>query len=132
MPSLTTSASQLCALLQTACARRDAGGYGTASQLKDTHNMVLTFMGILTQFGLWSLRPNNHRRATFYNFWGGKATRPQQFRQRLGEDLRQLTQLLADGTITPHIAARIPLTEASRAMTLAESRTTHGKIVLAP
>ncbi len=94
--------------------------------------MVLTFVGILTRFGLWSLRPNHHRRASFYNFWAGKLTRPQQFRQRLADDRRHLTQLLADGTITAHIAARMPLTEAGQAMALAESRTVHGKIVLTP
>ena len=107
-------------------------GYGTASQLDDTNNMILTFVGIIVRFGLWTLQPNHGRRATFYNFWGGKITRPRRFRQRLADDLHQLTQLLADGEITPHIAARLPLAEAARAMALAESRTVHGKIVLTP
>ena len=40
--------------------------------------------------------------------------------------------LLAQGAITPHVAARIPLAEASRAMTLAESKTVYGKVVLVP
>lgn len=106
--------------------------YGTASQLNDTNNIAVTFIGLLSRFGLWSLQPNHGRRALFYNFWGGKTTRPKQFRQRLSDDLHHLIKLLAQGAITPSIAARIHLTEASRAMTLAESRTTHGKVVLIP
>jgi NADPH2:quinone reductase len=108
-------------------------GYGTASsQREDTGNMILTFAGILARFGLWTLQPNHGRRALFYNFWSGKRIRPQRFRRHLAADLTSLTQLLAAGIITPYIAARIPLSEASRAMTLADSRTVHGKVVLLP
>jgi hypothetical protein len=38
--------------------------------------MILAFTGILARFGLWTLQPNRGRRATFYNFWSGKITRP--------------------------------------------------------
>jgi NADPH2:quinone reductase len=107
-------------------------GYGTASQLDDTNNMILAFAGILTRFGLWTLQPNHGRRALFYNFWGGKHIRPERFRRHLAADLTSLTQLLAAGVITPYIASRIPLPEASRAMRLADSRTAHGKVVLLP
>lgn len=41
-------------------------------------------------------------------------------------------ELLAAGTITPHIAARLPLTEASQALRLAGARAAHGKVVLLP
>jgi NADPH2:quinone reductase len=41
-------------------------------------------------------------------------------------------RLLADGVLTPQIAARIPLSDAAGALTLAESRTTAGKVVLIP
>jgi len=41
-------------------------------------------------------------------------------------------ELVADGTITPPIAARIPLVEVTRAMELAESHTVLGKVVLVP
>jgi NADPH:quinone reductase-like Zn-dependent oxidoreductase len=44
--------------------------YGTASQLDDTGNMILTFTGIFGHFGLWSLPPSRGRRAVSYNFWG--------------------------------------------------------------
>ncbi|AXC15066.1 hypothetical protein ACPOL_5822 [Acidisarcina polymorpha] len=43
-----------------------------------------------------------------------------------------MCDLLAKGAINPPIAARFPLAEASAAMTLAESRTVQGKVVLLP
>lgn len=107
-------------------------GYSTASQRDDTNNQILTFAGILARFGLWSLQPNHGRRALFYNFWAGKATRPARFRERLSHDLQSVLQLLANDTITAHIAARLTLTDATQAMILAESRTTQGKIILTP
>jgi NADPH2:quinone reductase len=75
--------------------------------------------------------PNSHRVA-FYNFWGGRLVRPSAFRRRFREDLEQLLQLLAQGAITPAIAARFPLSEARAAMQLAESHTVRGKVVLVP
>jgi NADPH:quinone reductase-like Zn-dependent oxidoreductase len=105
--------------------------YGTASQLDDTNNMILTFLGILTRFSLWSLAPNG-RRASFYNFWGGKIVRPKRFHDRLASDLTQVLHMVADGTVSTHIAARLPLTAASKALSLAGSGTVSGKIVLTP
>ena len=40
--------------------------------------------------------------------------------------------LLADGALTAHIAARLPLSDAAAALQLAESRTVFGKVVLVP
>ena len=40
--------------------------------------------------------------------------------------------MLAEGVLTPKVAATFPLTEAAAAFELAESRTTTGKIVLLP
>jgi NADPH:quinone reductase-like Zn-dependent oxidoreductase len=105
--------------------------YGTASQLDDTNNMILTFLGILTRFSLWSLVPNG-RRATFYNFWGGKIIRPKRFHDRLASDLAHVLHMVAEGTVTTHIAARLPLAQASKALSLAGSGTVSGKIVLTP
>jgi len=68
----------------------------------------------------------------FYNLWGGKQTRPQQFRQHLAADLTEVVALLADGAITPQVAARYPLADVSDAVSLAESRTVRGKVVLGP
>jgi NADPH2:quinone reductase len=107
-------------------------GYGIASRRDDTDNQILTFLGILAQFGFWSVAPNHGRRATFYNFWGGKMTRPKRFRERLSADLNSVLAHARTGTLTPYVAARIPLAQASRALVLAESRTTQGKIVITP
>ena len=39
---------------------------------------------------------------------------------------------MADGALTPQIAARIPLADAAAALALAESRTVLGKVVIVP
>jgi NADPH2:quinone reductase len=105
--------------------------YGTASQRDDTNNIALTFIGLYARLGLWSLLPNG-RRALFYNFWGGKLVRPERFRRRLASDLTSVLALLRDGAITPQVAAQFVLRDAAAAMTLAESRTVRGKVVLVP
>jgi len=48
------------------------------------------------------------------------------------EDLTAVFGLLADGVLTPQVAARFPLTQAPEAMNLAESRTVLGKVILEP
>jgi NADPH:quinone reductase-like Zn-dependent oxidoreductase len=105
--------------------------YGTASQRDDTSNVLATGMGVYCRLAVWSLMPNG-RRALFYNFWAGKVISPKRFWQRLASDLSSVFSLLANGAITPHVAARMPLAEAGAAMSLAESRTAYGKVVLIP
>jgi NADPH2:quinone reductase len=105
--------------------------YGTAAQRDETNNVLLTFLGLYGRLELWSLLPNG-RRALFYNFWAGKTIRAAAFRQRLAADLTSVLSLAAQGAIIPQVAARIPISEAGRAMTLAESKTTYGKVVLVP
>jgi NADPH:quinone reductase-like Zn-dependent oxidoreductase len=105
--------------------------YGMAAQRDDTSNMLVTFLGVNGRLGMWSLAPNG-RRALFYNFWAGKYIRPKRFWLRLASDLTSVFSLLAEGAITPHVAACMPLAEAGTAMTLAESRTAYGKVVLIP
>jgi NADPH:quinone reductase-like Zn-dependent oxidoreductase len=105
--------------------------YGTASQRDDTGNVLAAGMGIYTRLGVWSLIPNG-RRAIFYNFWGGRVISPKRFWGRLAADLSSVFSLLAEGAITPHVAARMPLAEAGAALSLAESRTAYGKVVLIP
>lgn len=105
--------------------------YGNAVMLNRAGSMVSAFMVLLSQLTLWNLLPNSHS-ASFYNFWGGNRIAPKAFRARLREDLTILFGLLASGAINPPIAARFPLTEASAAMVLAESRTVQGKVVLIP
>ena len=106
-------------------------GYGTATQLEDTDNQIVTFVALIAKFAGWSLMPNG-RRASFYDFWGGKHTGPKAFRERLAADLTSVLALLEQGTISARVAARLPLREAAKAMTLAESRTVRGKVVLVP
>jgi NADPH:quinone reductase-like Zn-dependent oxidoreductase len=105
--------------------------YGNAALLNGTRSMVAVFMALLSQLTCWNLLPNSHD-AGFYNFWGGSRITPNAFRTRLREDLTSLLNLLSKGAITPSIAARFPLTDASAAMVLAESRTVFGKVVLMP
>jgi NADPH2:quinone reductase len=105
--------------------------YGNAAILNGPASMISVFMRFLSQLMWWNLVPNSHY-ATFYNFWGGSRIGPKQFRARLREDLRALLDLLVRGAINPPIAARFPLTDASAAMVLAESRTVQGKVVLIP
>ena len=62
--------------------------YGTAGRLDETNNMILGFLGIMTRLGLWSLLPNG-RRATFYNFWGGKIIHFKRFHNRLASVFMQ-------------------------------------------
>jgi len=105
--------------------------YGKAAILNGSESMVGVLMVFLAQVALWNLMPNS-RSATFYNFWSGSRNTPKAFRTRLREDLIALLGLLAKGRINPPIAALFPLTEASAAMVLAESRTVQGKVVLVP
>jgi NADPH:quinone reductase-like Zn-dependent oxidoreductase len=105
--------------------------YGTASQRDDTNNVLATGMGVYSRLGVWSLLPNG-RRALFYNFWAGKVISPKRFWGRLASDLSSVFSLLAEGAITPHVAARLPLAQAGAAMALAESGTAYGKVVLIP
>jgi NADPH:quinone reductase-like Zn-dependent oxidoreductase len=105
--------------------------YGFAAQLDDTNNPVTTFIGVLSRFAWWSLLPNG-RRASFYNFWGGRIMRPRRFRQRLASDLRSVIDLVGKGAVSAPIGARIPLTDAARALALAESGTPKGKVIITP
>jgi NADPH2:quinone reductase len=105
--------------------------YGMASQRDDAKNMSMAFLGVYGRLTLWNLWPNG-RHALFYNFWEGKIIRPRRSMERRASDLTSVLALLAQGAIAPQIAARIPLAEASRAMTLAESKTMYGKIVIVP
>jgi len=105
--------------------------YAIIAGVSGTGGLVMPFMKALGQVLLWNTLPNGHR-ATFYDLWAGHTTRPARFRRRLEEDLGHVFALLADGTLKPAIAARFPLAEASAALTLAESRTAGGKVILLP
>ncbi|WP_326952746.1 medium chain dehydrogenase/reductase family protein [Amycolatopsis sp. NBC_01286] len=104
--------------------------YGSAST-KDTGGnprpAVLKLVGRL----LWWQALPNRRRTHFYNVWGGKRNLPK-FRARLAEDLTAVFDLAATGAVKAQVAARFPLTDVAKALTLAESGTVTGKVVLVP
>ena len=105
--------------------------YGSASTKNLEGDSQLPLLKLFARLLLWSRAPNG-RSATFYNFWGGRKLRPKTFRRRLREDLTRVLTLVADGEVTPQIAAEFPLTEAAAALAHAESRTVTGKVLLLP
>ncbi|WP_280400169.1 medium chain dehydrogenase/reductase family protein [Nocardia carnea] len=104
--------------------------YGTAATKDVEGNSQLPVLKLFARLTLWNYLPNG-KSAHFYNFWAGRR-RLDTFRSRLREDLTQVLRLLADGVLTPQIAAEFPLSQAGSALALAESRTVAGKVVLVP
>lgn len=105
--------------------------YGMAADLNERGSLLSMFGKMVGQIIVWNALPVR-RRASFYDFWGGKTLTPRAFRRKQHEDLTQVLSLLAEGAITPQIAARFPLQDVAQAMELAESRTVLGKVVLLP
>ncbi len=105
--------------------------YAMASAVKGTGSMVIPFIALLIRLAWWNALPNGHR-ATFYDVWAGHRRHPEVFRARVRQDLTTVLNLLADGVLTAHVAARLPLAQAREAMELAESRTVYGKVTLLP
>ncbi|GAB6899891.1 medium chain dehydrogenase/reductase family protein [Kineosporia succinea] len=103
--------------------------YGSAATKDDEGNSQLPVLKLFARLAAWNYAPNG-RGAHFYNFWAGRRLSPRAFRAKLSEDLTQVLGLLADGVIEPQIAATFPLSRAAEALTLAESRTVTGKVVL--
>ena len=104
--------------------------YGTASTKNDAGTSQLPILALFGRLILWNLLPNG-KRTHFYNLWAGRR-RAERFRADKNEALSSVVKLLASGDLTPNIAARFPLTEASEAMSLAESGTLAGKVILLP
>jgi NADPH:quinone reductase-like Zn-dependent oxidoreductase len=105
--------------------------YGQATQRDTRTPMLLLFVPLLAQLAAWNYLPTG-RHASFYNVWGGHRANPARFWARLRDDLGQVLALLRDGVLTAQVAARLPLTEATAAMELAESHTVVGKVILEP
>jgi NADPH:quinone reductase-like Zn-dependent oxidoreductase len=101
------------------------------AMLKDSGPMIPAFVALLARLAWLNAAPNG-RKAGFFDVWGGKLLRPERFRSRLREDLAAVFALLADGTLRPQIAARLPLSRIQEAVELAESHTIVGKVVLVP
>jgi NADPH:quinone reductase-like Zn-dependent oxidoreductase len=104
--------------------------YGSASTVQTSGSPRVPVLKLFARLLWWNALPNR-RRTHFYNVWGGKRNLPR-FRARLAEDLGAVFALAATGRIKAQVAARIPLTEAGKALTLAESGTVTGKVVLVP
>ncbi|MFD9499425.1 medium chain dehydrogenase/reductase family protein [Streptomyces sp. NPDC060035] len=102
--------------------------YGTASTRDAIGSSKAPVLKLLARLMLWNALPNG-KSAHFYNIWAGKH-RLDTFRLKLRADLTQVFALLADGALTPQVAARIPLAQVGEAVRLAESGTVVGKVVL--
>ena len=105
--------------------------YGTATDKDSDRSVLRVFAEMLGQIVRWNIAPNG-RRASFYDFWGGRRLRPAAFRRRQHAALSSVLALVAEGSIVPSIGARFPLERAGEALALAESRTVRGKVVLLP
>ncbi|WP_433187622.1 medium chain dehydrogenase/reductase family protein [Actinoallomurus sp. CA-150999] len=115
---------------QLLCKTGTLVSYGTAATKDDEGNSQLPILKLFGQLKMWNASPNG-RHAYFYNFWAGHRHLAS-FRRRLADDLTQVFQLLAEGVLTPQVAAEIPLVDAASALVLAESRTVAGKVILVP
>ncbi|MFJ2095568.1 medium chain dehydrogenase/reductase family protein [Streptomyces sp. NPDC087901] len=104
--------------------------YGTASTRDVQGSSRAPVLKLFARLMLWNALPNC-KGARFYNIWAGRR-RLDTFRTKLNADLTQVLTLLANGDLTPQVAARIPLAEISDAVQLAESGTVVGKVVLVP
>ncbi|MDA0563988.1 medium chain dehydrogenase/reductase family protein [Streptomonospora sp. S1-112] len=102
--------------------------YGTAATRDVAGSSRLPVLALLLRLAVWNALPNG-RRAHFFNVWSGSRDRDR-FRARLRDDLGAVFALLAEGTLTARVAARLPLAEAAAAVELAESKTVVGKVVL--
>jgi NADPH:quinone reductase-like Zn-dependent oxidoreductase len=102
--------------------------YGTASTRDQQGSSRLPVLKLFVRLLWWNALPNG-RSATFFNIWAGKRNAAR-FRARLARDLGAVLALLADGSLRPQVAARVPLEQVADAVRLAESGTVTGKVVL--
>ncbi|ABW32699.1 medium chain dehydrogenase/reductase family protein [Acaryochloris marina] len=99
--------------------------YGFSSALSAHWGRLLKVgesMGLLTLLSIWPDR----RSAVFYNITDLKRRQPNWFR----DDLTSLLDLLADGSIQPIIADRLPLADAAVAHNLLDHAAVRGQLVL--
>ena len=102
--------------------------YGTASTRDEHGSSRLPVLKLLARLLWWNALPNG-RTSMFFNIWAGKRDAAK-FRARLTRDLGAVLALLADGSLRPQVAARVPLAQVADAVRLAESGTVTGKVVL--
>ncbi|MFE2752743.1 medium chain dehydrogenase/reductase family protein [Actinosynnema sp. NPDC059335] len=104
--------------------------YGTASTRDHRGSARWPVLKLFVRLAWWNALPNG-RGATFFNIWAGRRNAAR-FRARLAHDLGAVLALLADGSLRPQVAARVPLERVADAVRLAESGTVTGKVVLLP
>ena len=105
--------------------------YGTAATKDLPGNPQLPVLKLLARLTAWNVLPNG-RHATFFNLWAGHRFGRDRFRAQLRQDLGRVLELLAEGAITPQIAARFPLADAAEALRFAEAGGNTGKVLLLP
>ncbi|MDA5140665.1 medium chain dehydrogenase/reductase family protein [Streptomyces sp. AD681] len=105
--------------------------YGTAASKNEEGNSQLPVLKLFARLNAWNAMPNG-KSAHFYNLWGGKRRCQKTWQQRMTEDFTQVLRLVADGSLTPQIAAKFSLADTVEALRLAESRTVAGKVVIVP
>ncbi|MFE3826336.1 medium chain dehydrogenase/reductase family protein [Streptomyces sp. NPDC059092] len=105
--------------------------YGTAASKDEEGSSQLPVLKLFGRLAAWNSLPNG-KGAHFYNLWAGKRRCQASWQQRMSEDLSQVLRLVEEGVLTPQIAARFPLSDTASALTLAESRTITGKIIIVP
>ncbi|MBQ1082098.1 medium chain dehydrogenase/reductase family protein [Nocardiopsis sp. B62] len=104
--------------------------YGTAATRDVDGNAMLPVLLLFARLLRWNTLPNG-RGAHFFNLWSGHRRRVD-FQRRLARDLGAVLDLHTEGVLDPPVAARVPLSEVASAMTLAESGTVVGKVLLVP
>lgn len=117
-------------LRQSARAVRPGGtvvGYGFYATANRGRSAVLDVLSQYLWLRLWSLPPQRKHTA-FYDIRPLQKKHPDWFRQ----DLTGLFARLAEGTLHPVIAVRLPLDEAVRAHELVEHAAVEGTVVLIP
>jgi NADPH:quinone reductase-like Zn-dependent oxidoreductase len=105
--------------------------YGTAATKDVPGNPQVPVLKLFARLAVWNVLPNG-RSATFFNLWKGHRFRRDRFRAELREDLSRVLALLAEGAITPQIAARFGLEQAAEALRFAEAGGNTGKVLLLP
>lgn len=105
--------------------------YGTAATKDVPGNPQVPVLKLLAKLTVWRVLPNG-RKALFFNLWSGHRFRRARFCAQLRSDLERVLALLAEGAITPQIAARFGLEQAAEALRFAEAGGNTGKVLLLP
>ena len=103
--------------------------YALMSKTNSNTIRMKQFMYLVCRVLLLNILVNGKNTAC-YDIWSGKGT--DKFRAKMKEDFASLMNLLLQNKLKPKIATTFSLTDISKAMEFAESRTAYGKVVLVP